>query len=158
VSLLVLPTTFALLSACSDQLTEKCRELSRKYVELAKTSGHREYTLIKTDAFYSKNLDACIHTEIAEVGVKAQIRDLSHSVMKDGGPRNLLLNCDHYGADSVRLDKLNQYRGEVFNVPFVEWLDDGFGGPPRTLATPAAPYTKEQCRKVFDKWLSELKQ
>jgi hypothetical protein len=144
------------ISSCSDPLTEKCRELSRKQIAFRKELG-LDYTLIKTDAFYSSKLDACIHTEIAEVGVDAEIRDLSHSVMKDGGHFDVLLNCDAEGADSVRLDKLKEYRGQVYKVPFIEWLDDGFGGLPRTLKTPEVPYTKEQCRKVFDKWMSELK-
>jgi hypothetical protein len=142
---------------CTDPLTEKCQELSKKHVEFAKTNWKQDYTVLRTEGFYSKKLDACIHAEIAEVGVKAEIRDLTHSVMRDGGHQNLLLNCDHDGADSVRLDKMKQYQGLVFKVPHSEWLDDGFGGPPRTLKAPANPYTKEQCRKVFDKWIAELK-
>lgn len=145
------------LSACGDSLNEKCRELSRKHVDFAKTQWKQDYTVIKTDGFYSKKLDACIHTQIAEVGVHVEIRDLTRSIMKDGGHHNVLLHCDEHGTDSVRLDKVKQYRGEMFNVPYAEWLDDGFGGPPRTLKTPATPYTKEQCRKAFDKWISELK-
>lgn len=145
------------LGGCSDPLTEKCRELSRKHIETAKSEWKRDYTLIRSDGFYSRKLDACIHTEVADVGVDIEIRDLSRSVMKDGGNWNLLLQCDQDGADSVRLDKLKQYRGKVFNVPYVEWLDDGFGGMPRALKTPSNPYTKEQCSKVFDKWIADLK-
>lgn len=154
-----LTALFVLLAmpGCTDPLNEQCQELSKKHVEFAKTSWKQDYTVIKAEGFYSKKLDACIHTEIAAVGVKAEIRDLSRSVMRDGGHRNLLLNCDPDGADSVRLDKMKQYQGLVFNVPYSEWLDDGFGGPPRAIKTPTSPYTKEQCRKVFDKWITDLK-
>jgi hypothetical protein len=69
-----------------------------------------------------------------------------------------LLNCDQYGADSVIVDAVRRHRGATSEVPFSEWLDDGFGGPPRTLKTPDAPYTREQCQRVFDKWIAFLKQ
>jgi hypothetical protein len=77
--------------------------------------------------------------------------------MRDGGDFNVLMYCDPDGADSVIIEKVKQYRGHVFTVPYREWLDDGFGGLPRTLKTPEKLYTKTACQKVFDKWMSILK-
>jgi len=144
----------------ADTLDQKCKFLSDKHVEKMKKDLNQDYTLIRTDSFYSKKLDSCIHTEVAEVGVKVVIRDLSYSLFDkfDGrGFRNVLLYCDRHGADSVIVEKVRKYRGRVFRVPYREYLDDGFGGPPSALKTPDKPYTKEDCGKVFDKWMQELK-
>jgi hypothetical protein len=69
----------------------------------------------------------------------------------------MLLSCDQDGANSVILSKVRDLRGYVYNAHYSVYLDDGFGGLPATLKTPPAPYTKGQCRKVFDKWIADLR-
>jgi hypothetical protein len=71
-------------AGCADPLTEKCSELSASHVADQKERFKKDYTLLSVDAFYSKKIDSCIHTEIAEVGVSAEIRDLSGTILRDG--------------------------------------------------------------------------
>lgn len=153
--------TFVCLALATEGLAQsldaKCAVLSRKRVEELRERFQKDYTVIQVTSFYSPTLDSCIHTEVSEVGVAYEIRDLTHSLMRDGGMFDMLLHCDSNGADSVIVERVRSYRGIVFSVPHREWLDDGFNGPPRTLKTPASPYTKADCEKVFQKWMSLLK-
>jgi len=137
-------------------IDDKCKILSAKSIEVMKKDG-RDYTLITTKSFYSKKVDSCILIEVADVGVEFIIRDLSKSVIRDG-PRywSVLLYCDVDGANSAILKKVREFKGNVFNVPYREWLDDGFGGLPRTVKTPDKPYTKNDCEKVYSKWMSQI--
>ncbi|MCA1807814.1 MAG: hypothetical protein LC687_08220, partial [Actinobacteria bacterium] len=68
-----------------------------------------------------------------------------------------LLHCDPDGVDSVIVEQVRKYRGDIWNVTYSEWLDDGYGGPPRALKTPARPYTREQCTTVYKKWMKYLR-
>ena len=133
-----------------------CAALGAAHVEKAKTERGRDYANRKTTTFYSAALEACVHVEIAIVGVDIEIRDLSHSVMRDGGNFNVLLDCTADGANSVILPAVRARFGRVFEVPYREWLDDGFGGPPATLKTPDRPYSQADCRRLLDQWLAIL--
>ena len=89
--------------------------------------------------------------------MEIEVRDLTYSIMKDGGNHNLLLHCDENGVDSIRIDKVSGFKGHVLEVPYADWLDDGYGGPPRALKTPVVPYSKSQCNGILEKWETELK-
>lgn len=141
--------------ACQSKQDRTCAELGRQYVENAKNEPGRNQSNLRTESFYSSGLDACVHTEVANVGVRFEIVDLSQSIMRTG---NRLLHCDADGADSVILERVRFHRGLVLNVPYKDWLDDGVGGPPRTLKTPDRPYVRADCDRVFQKWMALLKE
>jgi len=149
--------TCTFIAGCSNTRDKKCKQVSQQHVERAKSDWKRDYTLIKTEGFYSKKFDACVHVEIREVGIEIEVRDLSYSILKDGGNHNVLLHCDENGADNVRIDKVQERNGRVLDVPYKDWLGDGYGGLPRTLKTAAIPFTRSQCNKVLEMWLSELR-
>ncbi len=133
-----------------------CAALGAAHIENAKTEWGRDYTNLETRTFYSAVLESCVHIEIAVIGVEIQIRDLSHSVMRDGGNFNLLMDCSADGANSIVLAAVRARFGRVMTVPYREWLDDGFGGRPATLKTPERPYARADCQRVLEKWLSML--
>ncbi len=156
----------------------RCRVLSSAFIAKARKEWNHDYTLLRVEAFYSSVLDACIHAEIAEVGVYANIRDLSHTFFRENPlgfvlwcsnhgiehancsailPSENLLYCDPDGANSVIVNQVRKYRGWVDTLSYAEWLDDGFGGPPATLKTPEKPYTKEQCALLYGKWIKYLR-
>jgi hypothetical protein len=121
--------------ASESQLDVKCRELAAAQIEELKQKFPHDYLFHKTNSFYSKTIQSCIYTEVPETStdeIDYKVSDLSHSLLKD--PQvGLLLHCDKDGADSVNVDKVRALGGYVFTVTYSEWLDDGFGGPPRTL-------------------------
>ncbi len=132
------------LNAENLSIDERCQLLSENYINNSKEENQKDYSLIETESFYSKKVDSCILIEKKIVGVEIHIRDLSKSIILDGGKNfNMLLHCDCDGADSVIIDKVRSFKGRVFNVSYKEWLDDGFGGLPRTLKTPDKPFTKK---------------
>jgi len=144
---------------CTGEKQRVCNDLGDQYINRMKEEPFKtNYTNLRTQDFYSSAIDACIHTEESIVGVNVQIRDTSNGLLKDGGLQNLLLHCDADGADSVIISKVREHRGAMSNVTYSEWVDDGFGGSPRALKTPREPYTREQCKRVFDKWVAFLKQ
>ena len=145
-------------TAVDISIENRCDQLAKKHISHFQEKYKEDYTLIKTESFYSEKVDSCILIEKKLVGVSLHIRDLSKSIILDGGKNfNVLLHCDVDGADSVVLDKVRLLKGRVWNVSFKEWLDDGFGGLPRALKTPEKPYTKKDCELVLQKWISILK-
>ena len=76
--------------------------------------------------------------------------------MRDGGNLNILMDCSADGANSLVLAAVRAHFGRVMTVPYREWLDDGFGGLPATFKTPERPYTRADCQRVLEKWLSML--
>jgi hypothetical protein len=142
---------------CTGEKQRVCNDLGDQHVNRMKDEFKQNYRNFRTSDFYSAAIDACIHTEESIVGVNVEIRDTSNSLMKDG-LWNVLLHCDESGADSVIVSAVRKHNGAMSDVTYSEWLDDGFGGPPRTLKTPREPYTREQCKRVFDKWVAFLKQ
>ncbi len=144
--------------ATESSIEKRCDLLASKHIAHFKEEYQKNYSLIKTESFYSKKVDSCILIEKTQVGVEIEIRDLSKSIILDGGNNfNMLLHCDIDGANSVVLDKIRLLKGRVFNVSYKEWLDDGFDGLPKTLKTLDKPYAKKDCDLVLQKWLSILK-
>jgi hypothetical protein len=153
----ILAGVLLVASGCTDERQRVCHDLGNQHINRMKEEFKQNYTNLRTQDFYSPAIDACIHVEESIVGVNVEIRDTSNGLLKDG-LHNVLLHCDEDGANSVIIGKVREHGGAMFEVPYVEWLDDGFGGPPRTLKTPDRPYTREQCARVLKKWVALLKQ
>ncbi len=145
----------ALGTCCANPSDAKCQKLSNKNIgetpPRAPVAGP-----VTTASFYSSKLGAVVQTEVADVGIYFLGRDISHALMKDDGNYNVLFHCDESGADVTLVEKVREHRGLVFKLPYAEYLDDGEGGPPRCVKTPAVPYTKARCRALFDKWRNQL--
>jgi hypothetical protein len=155
-SLILMVMTFSVLAE-NISIKERCNILADNRISDAKKVG-RDYTLWKTDSFYSEKMDVCILTEKKVFGVGAIITDLSRSIILDypEGKPAVLLWCDSDGADSVILSSVKVLNGKVWNVHYAKWLDDGNGGLPRTLKTPIKPYTKDDCTQLMDMWIEKL--
>ena len=69
----------------------------------------------------------------------------------------VLFFCDKDGADNSVLEKVEKYNGKLFRVSYSEYLDNGEGGQPRALKTPEKPYAREQCQRLFNNKLHEIK-
>jgi hypothetical protein len=145
-------------NAADSSIDKRCNLLAGKHIAHFKEEYQKDYSLIETESFYSKKVDSCILIEKKLVGVEVHIRDLSKTIILDGPKNfNMLLDCNIDGADSAVLDKVRLLKGRVWYVTYKEWLDDGFGGPPKALKTPVKPYTKNDCYSALQKWLSILK-
>ena len=140
----------------SDERGSVCTQLGTEHAVYMQRDLERNYSNIRVSDFYSSVIEACVHTEVVIVGIDFEIRDLTNTLLRDG-PRNMILHCDQDGADSVIIEAVKKHRGVMLEVPYAEFLDDGFGGPPRALKTPDEAYTREQCQRVFDKWMAFLK-
>src|SRR2546425_1656517 len=75
-ALLVLVSGFA----CQREQDRTCVELGRQYVE----KPGRDLSNVATESFFSPAFDACIHSEVAKVGVQFDIVDLSQSIIRTG--------------------------------------------------------------------------
>ena len=119
--------------------------------EFWKGSSH---TPDEIDAFYSDKLDTCVQVEIDNLAWSYMVRDVTHGFMRD---TPLLLYCDRDGADNAVIENVRKFNGYTYTVEYKLWLDDGNGGPPRTLKTPEKPWTRDQCQAVLDKKLAEIR-
>lgn len=143
-----------------------CEALSKEWViqkSLPPTS--KDYRLYRIDSFYSPKLDACIHVEAKLIGAEVWVRDLTRTVMKNdkleypsGLNWNVLLHCDDAGVDEADIDAVRRYGGQVFDVPYKDWLTDGQGGLPRALKTPDRPFDRLACESALARWLTKWRE
>src|SRR4051794_30727023 len=96
--------------------------------------------------FFSATIGGCVVTAFDDLKNDWFIYDIHNSLLRDG---KALFHCDRSGVDNVVLEKARALHGYVFNENYSKWLDDGRGGPPRTLKTPPQPYTREDCWRAF---------
>jgi hypothetical protein len=68
-----------------------------------------------------------------------------------------IFTCDQSGVDNVVVEKVEKLHGDVGQKKYDEYMDDGAGGQPRAIKTPAKPYTPEQCQRAMDVKIAELK-
>lgn len=68
-----------------------------------------------------------------------------------------LFSCTKDGSNSVILQKVHQLHGDVSNIGYEVWMDNGSGGKPATIKTPSHPYTREECKRLLDTKIAELK-
>jgi len=90
------PPRFVLIVAayavsCETQQDRVCAEMGMAHVQMAKTEWGRDYSNRDTETFYSPVVDSCVHLEVATIGVDFEVRDLSHTILRDGGNQNILL-------------------------------------------------------------------
>ena len=71
--------------------------------------------------------------------------------------QNQLFDCSSNGVDNTVLSKVAKFHGDVSDKNFPLWMDNGEGGPPAAVKTPAKPYTRSECERLTDKKLEELK-
>ncbi len=141
----------------AQRLNKQCQDFGKNVV--AEHTGMFEGE--KVSFFYSKRLDTCVAKNIDELGNDFSLCDIKRNYIKQeftdpticGG----VFHCDKDGVDNVVLEKAEKYNGKLFEVSYSEFLDNGEGGEPRTLKSPEKPYTREKCKMMFDKKLSEIK-
>jgi hypothetical protein len=77
----------------------------------------------------------------------------SIGIMSENG----IFSCTKDGVNSAIITKVKEFHGHVADKNYSLWLDNGEGGPPATLKTPAHPYSQADCRRLMDKKMAELK-
>jgi hypothetical protein len=70
---------------------------------------------------------------------------------------NVIFDCSSSGANSAILAKVDEYHGMVADKGYGLWMDDGDGGQPATLKTPKRPYSRNDCERLMEKKLRELR-
>jgi hypothetical protein len=71
--------------------------------------------------------------------------------------QNEIFSCTKDGVNSAIIAKVSQFHGHIADKTYSLWLDNGEGGLPATLKTPAHPYTQTDCRRLMEKSMAELK-
>lgn len=141
----------------AQRLNKQCQDFAKGVV--AEHEGMFEGT--KVSFFYSNRLDTCIAQSIDELGNDYSLCDIKRNYIKQGllDPTNCggVFHCDKDGVDNVVLEKAEKYNGNLFEVSYKEFLDNGEGGEARAIKTPEKPYTREKCEMMFNKKLSEIK-
>lgn len=145
-------------SSFASDKQKACEEIVRIYQEKHISSvKEKNPNLFTSEVFYNSKLDSCIYARIAKAGALAVITDVSQTIIRDGVSYSNLFYCDADGADSILLEKVQAYKGNVFNVNYKEYMDNGEGGLPRTLKTPSKPYNRQKCEELYQGWLDRLR-
>jgi hypothetical protein len=132
------------------RLQDQCQSFGENYVK----ENDYDSKIDEVDFFYSKKLDTCLMGRQNELENTYTIRDIQMNFLKD---IKALFWCDKDGVDNVILEKAIQHDGYLMNTTFTDFLDDGNGGQARAVKTPDAPYTRDDCKKAYEKKLLEVK-
>jgi len=71
---------------------------------------------------------------------------------------DLIFSCTKDGINNANIEKVIGFHGDVADKNYGLWMDDGNGGPPATIKTPAHPFTKVDCERATAKKLAELRE
>ena len=138
-------------------LDTKCRRQAIAFMDRATKELNRDYSEIRTRFFYSSRESTCILAEESRLRTEYVIRDIFGTLVKSGEKgAAILLHCDETGADSVILQAVKTGQGDVSTLSPERWMDDGYGGPPKSMQPPGAPYSHGQCNQLFQNWLQRL--
>jgi hypothetical protein len=112
---------------------------------------------------YSRALDTCLEFVAARASNQFTIYDINNNFIRDewyaslvdGTPSEVtgkrpVFHCDRYGAECALEDQVRARDGQLFTVPYGEYLDNCEGGPARAVATPSAPYDSARCEALFE--------
>jgi hypothetical protein len=69
---------------------------------------------------------------------------------------NMIFYCDVHGASSAILSKVQERHGDISELTYSLWQDNGEGGPPATIKTPEKPYSQDRCARLFENKMQEL--
>lgn len=135
-------------------LDGKCKAVAAQEVKGFEKHGV-DYTLITWNGFYASKIDACIATEVKDVGNYFEIWETSDSFFK--GTFKGLFQCGDDGARVADIDAIRKLGGRVDRVSYPKWNHDGYGGPPNTDVMPDKPYSKTQCQALFDNMIKQIR-
>jgi hypothetical protein len=142
--------------------------LDREFVAAGKALLDRPQNHVATNvprpptmaAFYSPKVDTCVQVEVDELRTSYEIRDVTHGFMRDylsdEGFDIRIFHCGPERADSAILTKVREFHGYVADKGYPLWQDDGDGGLPATVKTPARAYSRSDCERLLKKKLGEL--
>lgn len=71
--------------------------------------------------------------------------------------QNRIFSCDKDGANGAILTKVDQYHGHVADKSYSLWMDNGENGLPATVKTPDHSYSRNDCERLMNKKLAELR-
>ena len=153
----LLSSSFAASQSRADNLEDSvCNRLAVEYLNLLYTE--RDLINLETESFYSASFDSCILGIRAIVTPFSEVIDLTKNIYRDClGQSCILMSCERDGINSVILRRADEYDGKLFGRKSADFLDDGFGGIPRTIAPPPSPVSKKQCMEVYKLWMENLK-
>jgi hypothetical protein len=137
------------ISACASKRDAACSDLLKAQL---KTDSTAEVSA-KRQTFFSTKLETCILVEEDLTRVGFVIDDMTDDFIRT----SVLFNCDRDGVDAAILDSVRAHQGYVWELPYAQYLDDGAGGPPRAIKTPAKPYSTAMCRAALDKFLVQVR-
>lgn len=136
---------FVLIVACQSDQERACQHLAEKYHEWASEAFGYDPALFEIEVFYSDTVDACLHADFAHVGVRAQIRDLSKTILVDHPqPYPVLMFCDDEWAYRTELDEVRKRRGKIAHVDYDEWQERW---------EPDEVHTREDCMRIYSQAL-----
>lgn len=108
----------------------------------------------KFAGFFSPKISGCIAVMTHGAGNEWVILDPDNRFL---GAHTALFTCDSGGVNNVVLERAIKYKGRNFHNHYKSFLDDGKGGPAKRVRRSSTRYSKQACRKAFDKKLRALR-
>jgi hypothetical protein len=135
-----------------------CKEYYDKRYRSEREAANKDWFHYDVETRYSAKLSTCIVVARRKTGNERLVSDMTNDFIRVGVSESKqgLFFCDSSGADVAKIDAIRKRNGVVDTVPYSEWLDNGEGGPPRTLKTPPKPYSSERCEDLLKKFLADL--
>lgn len=152
-------------------LDKKCKDLGLATVQDEEKKYGADFRFIDIQTFFSKTLNTCVQSRVNELDNVFLVRDIAGNFIKSnlegravtdaanyyGKTVSNLFFCDEDGVDNTRLDVVKAHDGYISGLAYKDYLDDFNEGLPRALKTPDKKFTKNDCKRLFDKKIEEIK-
>jgi hypothetical protein len=155
-----------------DRLCEKAWDSKHKGERPGVPEGEED--MFDVSVFYSRKLETCVEASGLKIGNSFVIHDVTRGFLRIGAREvhdnatsefvtsenvgaSVLFQCEQDGVANVLIDRVRQHHGLVYGVPYSEFMDDYNGGLPSTNHTPSHSFTREECARLFERKLSELR-
>ena len=132
-----------------------CKDLGARLVAFDARQEYKVWSAEGTTVHFSfsAEIKSCVGTKTDYPNNAWMGQDISHNFM-DIGP---LFWCNAEGVDNAIIDAVRSFKGQVNEIDYREWLDNGEGGPASAVQVPQASYGRDRCATRFKRKLAELR-
>jgi hypothetical protein len=103
---------------------------------------------------FSTNINECVALVTGYLNNRWRVYDVEPQAFIE---YDVLFQCGSEGVFNVLFDVVRRLNGNVLNVPYSEWADNGEGGLSFTDVTPRVPPSRDKCEQLFKKKVAELR-
>lgn len=133
------------------RLNKLCHEFGSNYIEKSEYLTKDGQT--KHSFFYSTRLDTCVMKSVNELENYNSLKDIQNNFVKDN---NFIFSCNESDISNILIEKVEEYDGYVYSVPWTEYSDHG-ESLSSNYTKERAEYSRKECNSALEKKMTQIK-